>query len=134
VSFAAVAATAPPKLAPTSWSSLVLSIPSASLAYSLLAQSALCVDAAAFICMEALGTHPSFADVQVSAARWMSKGNLVIFGGPDTSQEHLLSASHILSTAILAKLSTLAPPSISTCTNVKWGKVLISSVPLGFSA
>ena len=87
----------------------------------------------AFVCTEALGTHPSFADVRVSAARWTPKGNLVIFGGPDTSQECLLSASHILSTAILAKLSTSAPPSISARVNIKWGKVLISSVPLGSS-
>jgi len=134
VSFAATAASALPKLAPAPWPSLVLSIPSASLANSLLAQSTLHVDVAAFVCMEALGTHPSFADVWVSAARWTPKGNLVIFGGPDTLQEHLLSASHILSTAILAKLSTSAPPSISACANVKWGKVLISSVPLGSSA
>jgi len=128
VSFAATAALATPKLAPAPWPSLVLSISGASLANSLLAQSALRADAVAFVCMEALGTHPSFADVQVSAARWTPKGNLVIFGGPDTSQECLLSASHILSTAILAKLSASAPPSITAHTNVKWGKVLISSV------
>jgi len=134
VSFAAAAAMALPKPAPALWSSLVLSIPSASLANSLLSQSALHVDAAAFVCMEALGTHPSFTDVWVSATRWMPKGNLVIFGGPDTSQEHLLSASHILLTAILAKLSALAPLSISAYANVKWSKVLISSVPLGSSA
>ena len=134
VSFAAAAASTPPKLAPAPRPSLVLSIPGASLANSLLAQSALRADVAAFVCTEALGTHPSFADVRVSAARWTPKGNLVIFGGPDTSQERLLSASHILSTAILAKLSTSAPPSISARTNVKWGKVLISSVPLGSSA
>jgi len=81
VSFAAAAASTPPKPAPAPRPSLVLSIPGASLANSLLAQSALHADIAAFVCTEALGTHPSFADVQVSAARWTPKGNLDNFWG-----------------------------------------------------
>src|SRR5712691_10252718 len=81
-------------------------------------------------CNESLASYPSYANVQVSAAKWMPKGNLVVFGGPDTTPNQLLSTSHILISAASAQL----PPAATSCmmarANVKWSKVLINGVPL----
>ena len=84
----------------------------------------------AMLCSETLAANPAYADVRVSAAKWTPKGNLVVFGGPDTQQDRLLAASHILTSAISARLSAPGSSRILARANVKWSKVLINGVPL----
>ena len=76
-----------------------------------------------------LATSPTHASVRVSTAKWMPKGNLVIFAGPSVSHETLFLALSLLTQSVSwALLDDLA---ISSCLNVKWGKVLINLVPTG---
>ena len=77
----------------------------------------------------ALAATPQYAHVRVSAAKWTPKGNLVIFAGPGVSCDALYSATHIINSAVSKALPE--DPCISACLNVKWGKVLINSVPTG---
>ena len=76
-----------------------------------------------------LSSLPTHASVRVSAAKWTPKGNLVVFGGPGVSRETLFHALPILTSAVSRALPE--DPAISSCLNVKWGKVLINSVPTG---
>ena len=80
-------------------------------------------------CNEVLAKDPTFASVWMSAAKWTPKGNLVIFAGPGVSHDQLFSATYILTSAILRALPE--DPCITSRLNVKWGKVLINSVPTG---
>ena len=84
----------------------------------------------AYICIEALAAQPAFANVRVSAAKWTPKGNLVVFAGLDTTQEQLLSAAHIITSAVLSRLKTPETSRLVARANVKWSKVLINGVPL----
>src|SRR6266581_3808810 len=62
----------------------------------------------------------------------MPEGNLVIFRGLDTSQDSLLTASHILTSAIFLQLPLLGPSHLLVHANVKWSKILVNSIPLHF--
>ena len=128
--YATAAAAAPPSPPKPPRASLVISLPDATSAASLYAQSAMRADMMAMLCIETLAAHPTYADVKVSAAKWTPKGNLVVFGGPDTPQDRLLATSHILTSAISARLSVPGSSRILACANVKWSKVLINGVPL----
>jgi len=75
----------------------------------------------------ALTTTPQYTHVRVSAAKWTPKGNLVVFAGPGVSRDALYSAAHIINSAVSEALPE--DPHISARLNVKWGKVLINSVP-----
>ena len=77
----------------------------------------------------ALSTLPTHTSVWVSAAKWTPKGNLVIFAGPSVLCETLFNALPILTSAVSQALPE--DPAISSCLNIKWGKVLINSVPTG---
>src|SRR5712691_11186691 len=126
----AAAAPAAPTPAPPPRASVVLSIPRATIANNLSVHLALPADGLALLCSEALAAQPVYAHVKVSAARWTPKGNLVIFGGPATSQDALLASCHVLTSAISTRLSLPGPSPISARANVKWGKVLVNGVPL----
>src|SRR6266581_4521052 len=82
------------------------------------------------ICNDALVKAPCHTNVQISAARWTPKGNLVVIRGPTTSIAQLKDATHVLTTAIQ---STLKEPttSLASQANVKWSKLLINRVPTG---
>jgi len=127
---AAAAPLTPPTPAPPPRASVVISIPSASRDSSLAIQSQMRADLVAILCSQALAAQPVYANVKVSAARWTPKGNLVVFGGPDTSQDALLSASHVLTSAISARLPLPGPSHMSVRANVKWSKILVNGVPL----
>jgi len=77
----------------------------------------------------ALSSSPTHASVRVSAAKWTPKGNLVVFGGPGVSRDTLFHALPLLTSAVSRALPE--DPAISSRLNVKWGKVLINSVPTG---
>src|SRR5260221_4995934 len=126
----AAPAASPPRPVAPARASLVLSLPDATNATSLAAQSAMRADLMAMRCNESLASHPSYANVRVSAAKWMPKGNLVVFGGPDTTPNQLLSTSHILISAASARLPLAATSRMMACANIKWSKVLINGVPL----
>ena len=128
--YAAAAAAAPPSPPKPPRASLVISLPDAPSNASLFAQSATQADMMAMLCMETLASHPQYADVKVSAAKWTPKGNLVVFGGPDTPQDRLLATSHILTSAISSRLSVPGASRILARANVKWSKVLINGVLL----
>ena len=81
------------------------------------------------VCNDALASNPTHTNVQVSAAKWTPKGNLVVFAGPRVSRDALFATSHLLTSAISQALPD--DPKISSHLNVKWGKVLINSVPTG---
>jgi len=109
---------------------VVISVPGASRDTSLAIQSQMRADLVALLCSQALAAQPVYANVKVSAVRWTPKGNLVIFGGPDTSQDALLSASHVLTSAISARLPLPGPSRMLARANVKWSKILVNGVPL----
>ena len=83
------------------------------------------------ICNAALSADPIYTNVQVSAAKWSPKGNLVIFAGPDVTHNTLFATSSLLTSTI--SLALPDDPWISSHLNVKWGKVMINSVPTGIS-
>ena len=76
-----------------------------------------------------LAASPTHASVRVSAAKWTPKGNLVVFAGPSISCETLFLALPLLTQSVSQALPD--DPAISSRLNVKWGKVLINSVPTG---
>ena len=78
------------------------------------------------VCNDALASNPTHTNVWVSAAKWTPKGNLVVFASPRVSCDALFATSHLLTAAIFRALPD--DPKISSCLNVKWGKV-INSVP-----
>ena len=76
-----------------------------------------------------LAASPTHASVRVSAAKWTPKGNLVVFAGPGVSRKTLFLALPLLTQSVSRALPD--DPAISSRLNVKWGKVLINSVPTG---
>ena len=109
--------------------SLVLSLTHHMLVSTLRTTMALAPSVLVNICNAALAADPIHGNVQVSTAKWSPKGNLVVFAGPDISCDALFATSSLLTSAI-----SLALPDdlqISSCLNVKWGKVMINSVPTG---
>jgi len=127
---AAAAPPTPPTPAPPPQASIVISLPSASHNASLVIQSQIRANLVAVLCSQALATQPVYANVKVSTARWTPKGNLVVFGGLDTTQDALLSASHVLTSTISLQLPLPGPSRMSAHANVKWSKILVNSVPL----
>jgi hypothetical protein len=73
--------------------------------------------------------------VRASAARWTTKGNLVIWGGANTTTHQLNTALPHFSEVLQPSLSAMAesapqtPPTLRH--NVKWSKLRINSVPTG---
>ena len=111
--------------------SLVLSLMHHTLASTLCATAALAPPVLVNTCNTALSTDPTHTNVQVSAAKWTPKGNLVVFTGPGVSCDALFATSHVLTSAMSRALPD--DPWISSHLNVKWGKVMINSVPTGIS-
>ena len=123
----------PPKPAPPPpRPSLVLSLIGHMLDTTLKTQAGVLAPGLVGVCNDALASVPTFASVRVSACRWTPKGNLVIFAGPDTSRDQLSTASHLLTSAVAASLPD-ASACVSSCLNVRWGKVLVNRVPTGFT-
>ena len=118
---------APPPARP----SLVLSLTHHMLILTLCAKAALAPLVLVNACNAALSADPTHTNVWVSAAKWTPKGNLVMFAGPGVSRDALFATSHLLMSAV----SQVLPEdlAISSRLNVKWGKVLINSVPTGVS-
>ena len=115
---------------PPVWPSVVLSLTHHTLT-SMLQSHADSVVAPALVDVmnRALSASPTHASVRVSAAKWTPKGNLVVFGGPGVSRKTLFHALPTLTSAVSQALPE--DPAISSRLNVKWGKVLINSVPTG---
>jgi hypothetical protein len=67
--------------------SLVLSLIGHMLDTTLKTQAGVLASGLMSVCNDALVSIPSFTSVQVSACRWMPKGNLVIFVGLDTTRD-----------------------------------------------
>ena len=109
--------------------SLVLSLTHHTLASTLRTTAALAPPVLVNVCNTALASDPIHANVRVSAAKWSPKGNLVMFAGPDVSRDALFATSSLLTSAISRALP--GDPRISSRLNVKWGKVMINSVPTG---
>ena len=75
-------------------------------------------------------------EIKLSAAKFTSKGNLVLTAHHATSQSQLDSISPQITNYVAKLLSDIGktPPSpITTRANVKWSKILINSVPVGIS-
>ena len=127
----AQASAKPPKpTLPPPRPSLVLSLIGHTFDTTLKTQAGILAPGLVSVCNDALAAVPTFASVRVSACRWMPKGNLVVFAGPDTSRDQLSAASHLLTTAVAASLPD-ASARVSSHLNVRWGKVLINGVPTG---
>jgi len=109
--------------------SLVLALTHHTLSTTLKAKAAILAPALVEICNVTLASDPTHANVWLSAAKWTPTGNLVMFAGPGVSCNALFATSHLLTTAVSRALPE--HPMISSCLNVKWGKVLINSVPTG---
>ena len=110
--------------------SLVLSLIGHTLDTTLKTQASVLAPGLMGVCNDTLASVLTFASVWVSACRWTPKGNLVIFAGPDTSRDQLSTASHLLTSAVAASLPDVSAR-VSSCLNVRWGKVLINRVPTG---
>jgi hypothetical protein len=69
----------------------------------------------------------------ISAARWTSKNNLVLTGGPDTTAHNLTSSSHFLSNVLSSLLAAdqSAPVPISVRENLRWSRITINNIPTG---
>ena len=111
--------------------SLVLSLTYHMLASTLRTTVALAPPVLVNVCNAVLSANPIHANVQVSAAKWSPKGNLVVFARPDVTCNVLFATSSLLTSAI----SWALPDDlwISSCLNVKWGKVMINSIPTGIT-
>ena len=78
-------------------------------------------------------TNPT--QVHASAARWTAKGNLVIWGGANTTAHQLTTTLPHFTETLQVTLSALAdkapisPPTVRH--NVKWSKLRINAVPTG---
>jgi hypothetical protein len=76
--------------------------------------------------------------VRVSAARWTTKGNLVFWGGANTTVHQLTNALPHLAEVLQPSLSALSdsapqlPPTLRH--NVKWSKLRLNAVPTGKTA
>jgi hypothetical protein len=79
-------------------------------------------------------SHPQ---TQLSTAKWTKNGNLVIWGGPNTTAHHLTTALPHITEVIQASFSMLSdtapsnPPPIHA--NIKWSKLTINNAPTGKS-
>src|SRR6266403_2842131 len=75
---------------------------------------------------------------RVSAARWTSKGNLVIWGGNTTSANQLNAALPHFAEAIQSSLSVLTSTPLHQAPtlhpNIKWSKLCFNAVPTGKTA
>jgi len=109
--------------------SLVLSLTYHTLIQTLRAKAATAPPALVNVCNSALSADPIHTNVWVSAAKWTPKGNLVVFAGPGISREALFATSPLLTAAVSQALPD--EPVIFSHQNVKWGKVMVSSVPTG---
>jgi len=107
--------------------SLVLALTHHTLSTTLKAKAAILAPALVEVCNIALASDPIHTNVWVSAAKWTPTGNLVVFTGPRVSCDALFATSHLLTSAVSQAL--LDNPIISSRLNVKWGKVLINSIP-----
>ncbi|KAI0282648.1 hypothetical protein BC826DRAFT_1110719 [Russula brevipes] len=70
-----------------------------------------------------------YAQVQIAAARWTAKGNLVLTAGHNTTQPQLQFSSALIKKFLNDFLSNTAPTTIRA--NVRWSKILLNSVPTG---
>jgi len=109
--------------------SLVLSLTHHMLAQTLHTKTATAPPLLVNVCNSTLSADLIHANVWVSAAKWTPKGNLVVFVGPGISHKVLFTTSPLLTTAVSRALPD--EPSISSHQNVKWGKVMVNSVPTG---
>ena len=107
--------------------SLVLSLTHHMLALTLRTTAALAPLVLVNVCNAALSANPIHANVQDSTAKWSPRGILVIFAGPDITCDALFATSSLLTSAISWALPD--DLQISSHFNVKWGKVIINSVP-----
>jgi hypothetical protein len=79
--------------------------------------------------------HSKATQVRVSAARWTAKGNLVFWGGTNTTAHQLTSSIPHFSEALQTSLLAIAesapetPPTLRP--NVKWSKIRFNAVPTG---
>ena len=79
--------------------------------------------------------HSNKTQVRVSAARWTTKGNLVLWGGTNTTAHQLNAALPHFSEALQTSLSASAesapqaPPTLRP--NIKWSKLRFNAVPTG---
>lgn len=81
-----------------------------------------------------LHTH-GHQHVKLSAAKWTSKGNLVLTAHHTVTQAQLTDASSTITSLLkeaLPKYSTDLN-TLKAWANVKWSKILINSVPTGVS-
>ncbi|KAI0253926.1 hypothetical protein BJV78DRAFT_1190381 [Lactifluus subvellereus] len=82
--------------------------------------------------------HTNPTPVRMSAARWTAKGNLVIWGGTNTTAHQLTTAlphfAEVLQTSFssLAESAPQTPPTLRH--NVKWSKLRFNAVPTGKTA
>jgi hypothetical protein len=82
--------------------------------------------------------HTNPTQVRMSAARWTAKGNLIIWGGANTTASQLTTALPHISEAMQSSLSPLSdsapqsPPTIRH--NTKWSKLRLNAVPTGKTA
>ena len=111
--------------------SLVLSLTHHMLLLTLRTTAALTPPVLVNVYNAALSADPIHTNVQVSTAKWSPKGNLVIFAGLDVMHNALFTTSSLLTSTI----SWALPDDlwISSHLNVKWGKVMINSVPTGIT-
>jgi len=109
--------------------SLVLSLTHHTLTQTLHTKAATVPSVLVNICNSTLSANPIHANIWVSAAKWTPKGNLVVFAGPGISFKALFATSPLLTAAMSQALPD--EPTISSYQNVKWGKVMINSVPTG---
>ena len=79
--------------------------------------------------------HSNATQVRMSAARWTAKGNLVFWGGANTTALQLTTALPHISEALQTSLSASAesapqtPPTLRP--NVKWSKLRLNAMPTG---
>ncbi|KAF8493758.1 hypothetical protein F5888DRAFT_1806089 [Russula emetica] len=77
----------------------------------------------------------SHAQTQLSAAMWTQKGNLVIWGGPNTMAHHLTAALPTISEALQSSLSALSdfapsnPPQTLLTENPSYASLIITQKP-----
>ena len=109
---------------------LVLSLTHHTLASTLRTTMALAPPVLVNVCNAALSADPIHANAWVSAAKWSPKGNLVVFARPDVTHNALFATSLLASAISWALPDNLQ---ISSRLNVKWGKVMINSMPTGVS-
>jgi hypothetical protein len=76
----------------------------------------------------ALQASVQHSQVCISAVKWTASGNLVAFGGPDTTTDQLLAASNLISSTLQPHISVT-----SSALDTKWSKVVLHGIPTGVS-